>query len=135
MTSQNCNFKISNLHYMSIYQSCPIFTFYSSKFAYQWVEHKNIHVVGDYMCHRGVSRSNVTKKWIFWLFWIFDLFWTCLISKHLYDTCKHPQNVFFWILLIDTIISSHKTSKSDNFDKFTYNANLKFSNWKRGARN
>ena len=80
------------------------------------------------MWHSGVSRSNMSKKGQKSKKAKKSIFWTHLISKHLYGTCKHPQNVFFWILLIDTIISSHKTSKSDNFDKLTYNANLKFSN-------
>ena len=38
-----------------------------------------------------------------------------------------PQTIYFWNLLIATVILSYRTLKSNNFEKLTYNANLKFS--------
>ena len=55
-------------------------------------------------------------------------FGTYLGTNHQYGRSNTPQTIYFWNLLIETVILSYKTLKSNNFEKMTYNANLQFSN-------
>ena len=45
-----------------------------------------------------------------------------------------PQTIYFWKLLIEPVILSYKTSKSNNFEKMTYNEKFRFSNWSGGVQ-
>ena len=45
---------------------------------------------------------------------------------HPYGISNTPQNIYFRNLLIETVILSYKTLKSNNFEKITYNENLNF---------
>ena len=54
-------------------------------------------------------------------------------TYHPYSIYNTPQTIYFWKLLIETVILSYKTLKSNNFEKMTYNANLEFSKWFGGG--
>ena len=43
-------------------------------------------------------------------------FWSHLGQLHKYGMQNTPQTIYFWNLLIDTVILSYKTLKSNNFE-------------------
>ena len=61
-TYQKWQFKNSNLHYMSFFQSCSILTFYSLKWSSQWVGSENIYVRGYLIYCLGDTASDRVQK-------------------------------------------------------------------------
>ena len=58
-----------------------------------------------------------------------------LCTNHPYGIPNTPQTIYFWKLLIETVILSYKTLKSNNFEKMTYNENLNFEIDEGGFQN
>ena len=54
---------------------------------------------------------------------------------HPYGISNTPQTIYFLNLLIETVILSYKTLKSNNFEKITYNENLNFEIDEGGFQN
>ena len=123
--------KKSNLHYMSFFQSCSILTCYSLKWPSQWVGSENIYVggyliycLGDIASDRSQNGSQGQS----------GPFGPYQRRYHPNGISNTPNHIYFLNPLIETVILSYKTLKSNNFEKMTYNANLLFSNGLRGSK-
>ena len=58
-----------------------------------------------------------------------------LCTNHPYGISNTPQTIYFWKLLIEMVILSYKTLKSNNFEKMTYNENWNFEIDEGGFQN
>ena len=120
---QKWQFKNSNLHYMLFFQSCSILTFYSLKWSSQWVGSEKIYVRGYLIYCLGDTASDRVQKGHFGLGSHFGPYQRWYHPNSISNT---PQHIYFLNLLIERVILSYKTLKSNNFEKMTYNANLNF---------
>ena len=117
---------------MSFFQSCSILTFYSLKWPSQWVGSENIYV-GGYLIYRlGDTASDRAQKGSQGQS---DPFGPYQGRYHPYYVPNTLQHIYFLNLLIETVILSYKTLKSNNFEKMTYNENSNFQMDGGGVQN
>ena len=108
---------------MSFFQSCSILTFYSLKWPSQWVGAENIYVEG-YFISRMVDTASVRAQK--GSQGQSDPFGHYQRRYHPYGISSTSQHIYFLNLLIERVILSYTTLKSNNTEKMTYNANLNF---------
>ena len=84
------------------------------------------------MYHMGNTASDRVQKGHFGLWSPFGPYQR---RYHPYGISNTPQTIYFWKLLIETVILSYKTLKSNNFEKMTYNENWNFEIDEGGFQN
>ena len=66
-----------------------------------------------YICWGDIAADWVQKGH----FGLVSPFGPYLSTNHQYGRSNTPQTIYFWKLLIETVILSYKTLKSNNFEK------------------